>query len=81
MIPPRCATARPHWVASLIRELDRVRGSTCAADFRDRLNWNLSRSVAIAEKTLPEHGITTGNQRIAITHAQQGDTPQCTHRF
>jgi selenocysteine-specific elongation factor len=24
--------------ASLIRELDRVRGSTCAADFRDRLN-------------------------------------------
>jgi selenocysteine-specific elongation factor len=35
--------------ASLIRELDRVRGSTCAADFRDRLNVGRKLAIQILE--------------------------------
>ncbi|HII4322533.1 TPA: selenocysteine-specific translation elongation factor [Enterobacter cloacae] len=35
--------------ASLIRELDQVRGSTCAADFRDRLNVGRKLAIQILE--------------------------------
>ncbi|MWL75091.1 selenocysteinyl-tRNA-specific translation elongation factor SelB, partial [Escherichia coli] len=35
--------------ASLIRELDQERGSTCAADFRDRLNVGRKLAIQILE--------------------------------
>jgi len=35
--------------ANLIRELDQARGSTCAADFRDRLNVGRKLAIQILE--------------------------------